>query len=282
MKALRIRVGHFLPLAVQGSAFEALRRSRDVTGLAGADMPQSRLRCFHVALCFSPEQEHGEREPSLSRVAGGAGRREVTNVIGAARDNGNDVIHDIRWTPAIRARITRKEHLGIGRHAALLAGMLRSIRCKQRSSLVPRSTRKRKASVTLAAIGQLNTGMAHPSHRDRNGALCRAQVLRDLSLGVALLPQLGDTHLTVRDTHADQDTASGRWPQGLSARRFFLIPAALVVLALSGCAPRQESESVSKAGNQFLEEEKREAPKLERVTREAEASLRELKEEEGG
>jgi hypothetical protein len=61
-----------------------------------------------------------------------------------------------------------------------------------------------------------------------------------------------------------------------------LIPAALVVLALSGCAPRQESESVSKAGNQFLEEEKREAPKLEQATREAEASLRKLKEEEGG
>jgi len=57
--------------------------------------------------------------------------------------------------------------------------------------------------------------------------------------------------------------------------------ATLGVVALSGCAPKSESESISKAGNQFLQEEKREAPKIEQATREAEASLRKLKEEEG-
>ena len=64
--------------------------------------------------------------------------------------------------------------------------------------------------------------------------------------------------------------------------RRFLLTLPLLALALAGCAPQSESESISKAGNQFLEEEKREAPKLEQATREAEASLRKLKEEEGG
>jgi outer membrane murein-binding lipoprotein Lpp len=45
----------------------------------------------------------------------------------------------------------------------------------------------------------------------------------------------------------------------------------LATLALAGCAPKQESEAISKSGNQFLEEEKREAPKVEQATREVEA-----------
>lgn len=55
----------------------------------------------------------------------------------------------------------------------------------------------------------------------------------------------------------------------------------IVVLMLAGCAPKQESEAISKSGNQFLEEEKREAPKVEQATREIEAEAREAREAGG-
>lgn len=55
----------------------------------------------------------------------------------------------------------------------------------------------------------------------------------------------------------------------------------IVLLMLAGCAPKQESEAISKSGTQFLEEEKREAPKLEQATREVEADAREAREAGG-
>lgn len=61
----------------------------------------------------------------------------------------------------------------------------------------------------------------------------------------------------------------------------WLLPLFLAALALAGCAPKQESEAVSKGGNQFLEEEKREAPKVEEATREVEALGRKAHEERG-
>lgn len=54
----------------------------------------------------------------------------------------------------------------------------------------------------------------------------------------------------------------------------------LMVVILAGCAPKQESEAVSKGGNQFLEEEKREAPKVEQATREVEAIGQKARQEE--
>src|ERR1017187_1120896 len=59
----------------------------------------------------------------------------------------------------------------------------------------------------------------------------------------------------------------------------WLLPLFLIALALAGCAPKQESEAISKSGNQFLEEEKREAPKVEQATREIEALGRKAHEE---
>jgi hypothetical protein len=80
--------------------------------------------------------------------------------------------------------------------------------------------------------------------------------------------------------HSDRGSASSRGPSWLPTRRLSLVLLIVAPLALAGCAPKQESEAVSKSGNQFLEEEKREAPKVEQATREAEASLRRLREEE--
>ena len=69
----------------------------------------------------------------------------------------------------------------------------------------------------------------------------------------------------------------------MSRRLYRLVPVAVLTVALAGCAPKQESEAISKSGTQFLEEEKREAPKLEQATREVEADARKAREiEEGG
>lgn len=69
-----------------------------------------------------------------------------------------------------------------------------------------------------------------------------------------------------------------------------LLPLFLMGLALAGAGgvagcgvhqAQQESEAVSTAGNKFLEEEKREAPKVERATREVEEDARRAEQESG-